>query len=343
MSAPLPGLAEWPLAPSPYYFSFEGHRRGRWLMYGQTRRAMVFIDLAAWPPAPILITDEFAISFDVLPDGRLILCSMVTEPEASAYRLRLHAAGWPERSDGPTLAVCEADFTGEVLAFGDTVLAVPWIGKELPEAQRRPHLLQDRQLVPVDELSQATRFDKSGWYELDSGKVTLDSGVEVLVWDGVGYERHGGRFRPAWDLGLLGSSHISWTAAPWGEDGFFYLSDRRVWYARRGQPPRPVLPDADNVMFLHPGPDDSVLLSHGRNKKHLEARLWFPLDGVYTPIERGALGVTGRGLGAGELYWSEVTRHIYFRCGSLRTVPEAELLSLKRVRPRGGENVVPKT
>jgi hypothetical protein len=341
MTAPLPGLSEWPLAPRPYYFSFEGHRRGRWLMYGQTRRAVVFIDLAAWPPAPILITEEYAISFDVLPDGRLILCSHLTGPEESGYRLRLHAAGWPERG-GPTLVTADTDFTGEALTFGDTVLAVPWIGKELPEDQRRPHLLQDRHLVPVEELPLATRFDESGWYELKCGKVTLGSGVELLVWDGVGYERDGGRFRPAWDLALR-SSHISWTAVPWGEEGFFYLSDRRVWYARRGQPPQPVLPEADNVMFLHPGPDDSVLLSHGRNKKHLEARLWFPLDGVYTPIERGALGVTGRGLGAGELYWSEITRHVYFRYGSLRTVPEADVLSLKRVRSRGDGNIVPKT
>ena len=89
-SAEIPNLRRWSLP----YTSFEGRRRGRWLKYSDTRRSTVFIDLDAWPPHPVVIDTEFVSSFDVLPDGRLVVCSMLTKPE-SDYMVRIHPVGWP--------------------------------------------------------------------------------------------------------------------------------------------------------------------------------------------------------------------------------------------------------
>ena len=96
----------------------------------------------------------------------------------------------------------------------------------------------------------------------------------------------------------------------------------------------PAVTDAENVMSLEPGPDSSVLMCHGRNRKGLVGRLWFPADGTYVPLVRSHFG-----WGPAPIFWSAATKHVYLE--SLATVPDAELLALKRVRLRGTECLVP--
>src|SRR5438067_1973777 len=90
MPTPFPALEDWRLP----YTSFSGQQRGRWLMYGDTRRATVFIDLQQWPPNPITHAAEYVTSFDLLPDGSVVVCSMRTDP-ASEYAIRIHPPVWP--------------------------------------------------------------------------------------------------------------------------------------------------------------------------------------------------------------------------------------------------------
>jgi hypothetical protein len=176
----------------------------------------------------------------------------------------------------------------------------------------------------------------------DQGKVTLADGTELLIWDGHGYELRRGQFERTWELGARHSTGLGeWTSGPWGE-GFFYLSDRRVMYARRDAPPLPVMEDADNVMYLSPGPENSVIASHGKNRKSLASRVWFPEDGTYIPVTRKHLGIAQHSI-AYELYWSAATRHVYTKYGALWTFPDSDLLALKRVQPKAGGYRVPRT
>jgi hypothetical protein len=317
-------------------------------MHSDTRRSTVFIDLDTWPPSPLVIDTEYVDSFDVLPDGRLVVCSMLTKPE-SEYAIRIHAPGWPADPTAGGAEVIPCPVPGgifEVHVIGDRVIAFDCLIKRDQAPQmKRAYGLKAGRFRPVSELPEVRTFGRgqSGHQTYDNGKVTLAGGAEVLVWDGDGYELKRGRFERTWGLAAKTSLGLGrWTDAPWGGDGFFYLSDRRVKYARRGARPVSVLPDAENVMYLAPGPERSVLVSQGRNRKSLAARVWFPEDGSYIPLTRKDFGIPPR-FSPDELYWSAATRHVYTKFGSLLTFPNSDLLALKRVRPRGAGYTVPTT
>jgi hypothetical protein len=311
------------------------------LEYSETRRSCLFIDLDAWPPNPNLIDDEYVTSFDLLPDARFVVCSMLTKP-ASEYAVRIHPPGWPSvPTAGPpeVVAVPDGVDLAEVVTVQDQVVAFrSLVKRDAPPESWRAYRLQDSELHPVPELPEVQSFgaDQYGHQSHDNGKVTLTDGTDLLIWDGNGYQLQRGRFERTWELAAKHSVGLGgWTAVPWGDDGLIYLSDRRVMYARRGCDPAPVMPDADNVMFLSPGPEDSVIASHGKNRKSLAARVWFPADGSYIPVTRKELGVAPHFRPA-ELYWSAVTRQVYTTYGGLLKFPDSDLLALKRVRPRGG-------
>jgi hypothetical protein len=336
-SGTFPNLQHWPLP----YTSLDGRRRGRWLMYSDTRRSTTFIDLDVWPPNPVVIDREYVTSFDVLPDGRLVVCSMLTRPE-SDYKVRIHPPGWPSgKRTGPP-DIIPTPITGEfceLLAIGDRILAFDALIEkgEQPE-KKRAYVLKSGRFRPVPELPEVRRFRPGQLaHQLHAnGKVTLLDGTEILIWDGNGYELKRGRFERTWKLGARQSGGLGgWIAVPWGQDGFFYLSDRRVRYARRGSQPVAVMKDADNVMYLSEGPEHSVIASHGKTRKALPSQVWFPADGSYIPVTRKDLGIAPN-FHPHELYWSAATRHIYTKFGGLVTFPESDLLALKHVRPRAG-------
>jgi hypothetical protein len=310
-------------------------------MYSNTRRSTVFIDLAVWPPNPVVIETEFVCSFDVLPDGRLVVCSMLTRPE-SEYKVRIHSPGWPAgKRAGPPDIIPTAVLgeTCEPLAIGNRIVAFdPLIKKEASPEVKRAYVLKSGRFRPVPVLPEVRRFTPGNLAHQvhDNGKVTLLDDTDILIWDGNGYELMRGRFERTWELAAKVSLGLGdWTAVPWGQDGFFYLSNRRVKYARRGAKPVSVMADADNVMYLSEGPEHSVIASQGRNRKALAARVWFPADGSYIPVARKDLGIAPH-FSPHELYWSATTRHVYTKFGRLLTFPDSDLLALKRVRPRGG-------
>lgn len=335
MPAAIPGIERWPYPKG----SWDGHgecRRGRWVTFGDVYLATGFLDLDAWPPKPVADYSEYAASFDVLPDGRFVVCSTPTKSDIG-YAVRIHPPDWPaDPGAGPPdvyplpggirLAGVWA-VSGRVVVFGSS------IRRSDPPDSRRAYLLDRKKFVPAPGLPAVTSFGR-GHFDNQvhaNGKVTLATGEDVLVWDGDGYEWTGKKFERRWELGAR-TNYLDWTSVAWGDDGFFYLSNRRVMHARRGKRPARVHPDADNVMELHPGPDDSVILCEGRNPKSHVARVWFPAEGAYIPILRGHLRC-GSYSGSVSIYWSAATRHCH--SGPLTTFPDSGLLALKRVKPRG--------
>jgi hypothetical protein len=305
-------------------------------MLGDTRRATALIDLIAWPPVPVPNRGEFVVSFDTLPDGRFVVSSMLTKPPGE-YAIRVHPPEWAaDPTAGPTeVYPVPAGLTNtEVWAVAGRVMTFEWlITRTRPPAARRAYLLDGNQFVPAPGLPPVGKFGRgtSDGQVHANGKVALATGADVLVWDGDGYEWTGTKFEKRWELGAR-NNYFDWSAVPWGADGFFYLSDRRVMYARRGKRPVRVHPDAENVVMLSPGPGDSVILKLGQNRKSHVARAWFPADGSYISILRGHLGWQLSGA-TPELYWSAATKHFYFETCS--TFPDSALAAIKPIKPRG--------
>jgi hypothetical protein len=338
-SGPFANLRHWPLP----YASANGQRRGKWLQYGNARHSTALIDFDTWPPAPIIIDNEYISSFDVQPDGRLIVCSMLTKP-ASDYRVRVHSpSGWTDKSAQEPANPIPAPLPGglcEVWMIGNQVIVFDSnVSQHHPPETKHAYTLEDGCFQVVSALPEIQAFDPERKYQqYVSGKVTLADGTDVLIWDGDGYEIQPDGLQRTWQLGVQ-NSFIDWTAVRWGADGFFCLSNRQMMYAKRGTTPTRFLPDADNIMFLSPGPNDSIIASRGQNLKALAASVWFPASGSYIPITRKDLAIPPR-QHPRELYWSATTRHFYTRFGGLLTFPDSDLLARKLVRPRGAGYIV---
>lgn len=127
-----------------------------------------------------------------------------------------------------------------------------------------------------DELPAALRVRPGGAPGFVHGSVQLGDGEDVLIWDGQGYERRGSGWERTFATDLRAASGLSWTSAPAGDDGFYYLSDRQLYEVHRGSPPVRVLPTVDNIMDVRPGPGASLILRQGQNKQGHLGRLYFP-------------------------------------------------------------------
>src|SRR5262245_42994373 len=150
----LPGLERWPV--------YADKRRGRWLMFGDLRRSTSFADLDAWPPKPIKIETEYATSFDVLPDGRLVVCSMPTEPQGD-YAVRIEPSGWPESRCGrpKVYAVPGKPGTCVVVTIGDAVVAFgSLVTRDGPPESHSAYLLRGGRFVPAPGLPPVRSFGR---------------------------------------------------------------------------------------------------------------------------------------------------------------------------------------
>ena len=192
---------------------------------------------------------------------------MRTRPEGE-YAVRVHPADWPTN---PSAGVLEE----HPLPGGQTLAEVWCVSgpgvcfdtrnpRGNPPDTHRAYLLDCGKFVAAPGLPPVTDFGKDRFDHQRhmNGKVTLATGDEVLVWDGAGYEWDGARFVRRWELEAREPGGIDgWVSVPWGADGFFYLSDRKLMYARRGRGPVSVHPDAENILHLSAGPGTTSVSS----------------------------------------------------------------------------------
>ncbi len=268
---------------------------------------------------------------------------MPTSPPGD-YAVRIHPPGW---ADNPAVVPAEVYpvpgglTSAQVWAVaGRVVVFDTLIQRSKQTSKHRAYLLDRGSFAEAPGLPAVKNFgrDTFGHQAHANGKVVLATGEQILIWDGNGYEWTGAAFERRWELSAKEAELGGQIGVPWGQDGFFFLSNRRVMYARRGQRPTRVHPDAENVMSLSPGPQDSVILCHGQNAKSFVARIWFPEEGTYIPILRGHLGWSRSGASP-DLYWNSVNGHTHF--APLATFPDSDALALKRIRPRGTGYRVP--
>ncbi|HEY7155481.1 MAG TPA: hypothetical protein VH575_16075, partial [Gemmataceae bacterium] len=155
----------------------------------------------------------------------------------------------------------------------------------------------------------------------------LADGREVLVWDGEGYEWDGSRFQQTFPLGLT-DPYDNLSAIPAGDDGFFFITERKLFEVHRGQQAVRHCPEWNNVMAALPGPAGGLLLKEGDNPDGDIGKLYFPTDGTFIHIEPELLGDQ-------DLYdflcWSQGANRIVVSDGyNLYAVPVETVLALPR-------------
>jgi hypothetical protein len=343
MPQPFQSLNSWPITTTQ-----GGGRTGRpWLWGHDLRRSSAFVDLDEWPPAPIDVPDEYVVSSDVLPDGRLVVCSMPNElsrPPKPEYAIRIHPPDWPRNPAARPAEVFAVPTggTGEVHVIGDEILFWTSILHRENAEQRRAYRLVGDHFVPDEGLPEVERFEQVGvsWSQRhEQGKVRL-GGRDVLVWDGAGYERQAGRWVRTWELGVRNNFTDSLRGIEYGPEAFFYLSDRNVTYVEAGAKPRRVLPNAAHVMHLSAGPEGSVIASGGHHEGGILDWVWFPAEGKYAALRAAHFGWRTRSV---QLEWSATTSCVYVRHGrNVVTISGDELLAERRIRPRGDGFLIPR-
>ena len=336
MPNPFPGLRRWQLSTG--FGPLGTERVGTWLCLKDTRRATLFLDLSVCPPVPHHVPDEYVNSFDILPDGRFVVCSMRTRPEPSDYAVRIHAPGWPQDHTIPAERVVPMPFgpgVGRVICTAGRVMAMGWlIARDGPPASHQAYQLGARGFRPVAGLPPVTEFSAPpfGHQVHGNGRATLASGREVFVWDGTGYELVGNRFVARWPLAAPQAVSWRWSSVPWG-DGILFAGEGRIFWARPGEPPQHVCPDVTTAYGVSSGPRGSVLITEVRHPKGHVARLWFPDTGEYLPATRAHMGLAPHDR-PGPVHYSEPARH-FFSESAHRSWPEGDWLSVPAVRPRG--------
>ncbi|QEH38275.1 hypothetical protein OJF2_68730 [Aquisphaera giovannonii] len=298
-------------------------------------------DLGTWPPRQEHRVGDFAASLARSREGRWLLLSAV-DPKARprVFRPRLYAdlAGKPEPLppvvlDGAEREASGCGFAGETpVVFlskrwdckaGDPLAPPVWLEGEawksipgLPAAAARPSSLRGSVQEPV------------------IGTVPLADGGDVIIWDGDGYERRGDAFEKTFAMGAR-QPESNWTCAPAGRDGFFYLSDRRLFEVHRGVGPVAHAKGWKNIMTIGVGPSGSLLLKEGNNDDGDAAKLYFPADGSFIHIDPALFD--DREYTA--IHWSPDAGRFLVVGGKFLAVPTSRVLALPRYKASTGKPV----
>jgi hypothetical protein len=294
-------------------------------------------DLSAWPPPLVATVPIYAPYHDLAPDGTwLLLGGDENAPTPYVFR--------PHRWTGPGSDLEAIPFDGDPRSkyggwIGECLLLFQNLASGVKEGDRLPApLWWDGRTwghAPgLPEVVARTSTRSSSVAYPVCGLVRLPGGT-VVIWDGNGYEWTGDAFVRTFTLDV-GESYVDWTSCPAGEDGFFYLSNRRLFEVHRGGRPRQHGQPWTNIMVLQPGPDGSLLLKEGGNDDGDLGKLYFPADGTFIHIEP-------------ELFDDKDYSILHYSAGSQRfvtsdarqflAVPAQLVLSLPRHRASDGKLV----
>ncbi len=275
-----------------------------------------FIDLTTWPPKVEEVRESYVQRVTWARDGRrLVLDSL--ELEDAAYDIRIHTGD--ERLDCPRIADERryGFLWGGII--GDRI--VGWPGARAPYPKDLPSLETCAVVFTDDAWTEAEGLDMvefAGGVDPLLGTVSLADGGELLIWMGDAYELRDGRFEKLLSLAAK-SSRVDWTWHPAGEDGFFYIDDRKLREVHRGGEPVTHLEKEElvNVIRMAPGPAGSLLLRLGTNPLKALGVIYDPAAGSVKPLSAELLGLKR----VEGLHWSEAS-------GRLIAVGKAELTSL---------------
>lgn len=244
--------------------------------------------------------------------------------------------------DGPAQRIsCEGRrFASDVVFIGERAMLFPERAAVLADIEAPHPSWTDGGPLQLDQgLPEALRYRLGGAPGFVHGSVHLRDGADVLIWDGHGYERRATGWERTFETDVRAPSGVSWTWAPAGHDGFYYLSDRRLHEIHRGAPPVRVLPNVDNIMDVRPGPGASLILRMGHSKQGNVAIVHFPAEDRHAVLIAKDFDLpSARSIEP--IFWCPVAQVVIclvskFGGGcELRALPESLVLAKKRTRPR---------
>jgi hypothetical protein len=290
----------------------------------------VVLDLTRWLPQAHVRPQEFGWRADCDANGR---CLLVARAGPGDYVNPTRGRVYTDLRKEPERILRAGDHGTEVkvndgFLVGGRVVLIPDPSAYKPGTELTAWMQDGERMCPAPGLPpHRVRKGRTGNEWIVRGVARLTDGSEVLVWDGEGYEWDGSRFQRTFPFGLT-DAYNKLSAIPAGEDGFFFLSARKLYEVYRGKEPVRHGPNWDNVMALLPGPQGGLLLKEGGNPDGDIGKLYFPADRTFIHVEPELLGDQ-------DLYdflcWSQGANRIIASDGyNLYAVPVETVLSLPR-------------
>jgi hypothetical protein len=319
-------MQSWELPIDPF---IAGEEAGGWLFLSSiSPRSSVVIDLSAWPSAPVHLAGEQILAAAPADGGWIVSSIALGAPRAPAAPDVVVRDGFTFTTidlEPDPRARTRAVYRHEPGAPGRHAAAIVQPDDEIAGLAR----LGGR-VVGFVESGAPLTFDGDRWSPLGSlppaivrrarGALELGDGTPVLIWNGDAYElRDDGTFAPPWELACRDVWRFS--SAPWDRDGFYFVSQRRLFRVRRGRAPEAMLPKLDAIESVRPGPDGALVLSitpPTMAKTALVGALAYPDRAEYVPIRREDVGAL-----RGERFAS-----VHFARGQLLAVGQRRLVSI---------------
>ncbi len=235
------------------------------------------MDFSTWPPTHTIIP-EYALSADRSPDGQWVTVSMTSE-QAYVYQARVGPIPGERKllvpADKSIEKVRHAGFVG------DRVVAVTskegWDPADKEYVPPVPLIDEGGRLVRIEGLpAKPERPDAYGFGRLGDG-------TGIFFWNGDGYELRGDTFERTFPI-EANTFASEFLTIPLESDGFFYTSSRGLYSVFRGLERARHLKHLDNIMYISPGPEGSILLKEGDNKRGDLGKLYFPEENTYICI-----------------------------------------------------------
>ncbi|MBL8821456.1 MAG: hypothetical protein JNJ77_02635 [Planctomycetia bacterium] len=276
------GLEEFRI---PKYFAHDfKHRRGNLLVfssivYEHGDPATSFVNFESWPPR-IELLHEYAVEVDSSRQGKWLM--VAKDENADSYlgrevRLRDH----PLSNDYSVLRIDELN----------PELLCGWAGfiGELVVARRESDNKHKPTGFPLVQSSKVLRYNESARilnpeiHKYSVGVVRLNDGSDILIWGLKGYQWRDGAFDPVYSLVDYCRSDFSFI--PSGQSGFFIVQNGQLCEFQRSEKRKQHMNRFTNIMFLTPGPQNSIILKEGYNKLGDLGKLYFPGRDYYQRLE----------------------------------------------------------
>jgi hypothetical protein len=306
------------IVPFPTFLA-AGRSGTRIVLSDQDGRKTALFDFESWPPGEVARIERYTLAAAQSSDGRWAL---LTSRERARFDARILSSRLDPAS---TVLLSGGDAGREIGWLGARVVVLPGADGLAPLIEREGRLEAPPELpAPVP----STRY-----FGAARGPLRLGDGSDILIHDGHGYAERDGALERVLDL-HVDSSHWPWSYVPSGSDGFYFLSNRRLYEVHRGGKPVRHLRGFDNIMEISPGPPGWLLLKEGDNTLGDVGKAYCPADSVLLSIAGELLGLTvDDRLDA--VYWSPGAESVLLRVKPVfwavpwRLVTSQEPVSLK--------------
>jgi hypothetical protein len=297
-----------------------GHSETRILLSYQDGRSTALFDLESWPPRELARIERYTLAAAQSAEGRWAL---LTSRERGRFDARVLSSSLDPAS---TVLLAGGDAGREIGWLGDRVFVLPGIDGLTPLIERNRTLEAPPELpapVPCTQHFGAAR-----------GGVRMGDGTDILIHDGDGYAVVNGMLERVLDL-HIDSSYWPWSCVRSGSDGFYFLSNRRLYEVHRSGRPVRHLRGLDNIMEISEGPPGWLLLKEGDNRLGDVGKAYCPATSVLLSITREPLGLDVDDL-LDSVYWSPGSECVLLRVKPVfwavpwRLITSQEPVSLKR-------------